>query len=280
MTIQIWYHGQCDDGFGSAYAAWKYFTRNEPNAKISYTPVFYGKPMPAYKPEDIIYICDFSYNRKDLMQLKESCTNLQVLDHHKTAEKELAGLPYCEFDMERSGAVITWKWFHAASFVPNLLLFIQDNDLWKHRLGNCKEIIRYIRSKPYDFETWERLEQEFELNMPQVISKGVAIEGYFQSALQFNLPNHHIIEFEGQKFPIINTNKTFVSEMLHLLMEEANTDAAIGYCINQGMVEFSLRGRNDMDVSEIAKKYGGGGHKYAAGFNAQIGFLHTLLTQA
>ncbi len=57
--------------------------------------------------------------------------------------------------------------------------------------------------------------------------------------------------------------------------------------INSNEVKVSLRSKNDIDVSEIAKTYGGGGHKRAAGFtfnksieetkNEILGTLKTIL---
>jgi nanoRNase/pAp phosphatase (c-di-AMP/oligoRNAs hydrolase) len=38
-----------------------------------------------------------------------------------------------------------------------------------------------------------------------------------------------------------------------------------------GMIQFSLRSQGDIDVSEIAKKYLGGGHQHAAGFRLPVG---------
>jgi nanoRNase/pAp phosphatase (c-di-AMP/oligoRNAs hydrolase) len=36
------------------------------------------------------------------------------------------------------------------------------------------------------------------------------------------------------------------------------------------MIQFSLRSRGELDVSAIAKKLGGGGHKNAAGFQLPL----------
>lgn len=47
----------------------------------------------------------------------------------------------------------------------------------------------------------------------------------------------------------------------------SKTPVALGWWQRfDGKFQFSLRSRGDIDVSEIAKKFGGGGHKNAAGF--------------
>lgn len=43
--------------------------------------------------------------------------------------------------------------------------------------------------------------------------------------------------------------------------------------VESGKFQYSLRSRGDFDVSAIAKKFGGGGHKNAAGFNV-VGTVH------
>lgn len=282
MTIQVWYHGHCDDGFGAAYAAWKFFSKFRPNEKVDYKPVYYGKNTPAYEKDDVIYIVDFSYKRNILVLLKTQVKSLTILDHHKSAAEDLKDFPDSLFDMNRSGAVITWNWFHKEP-VPLLLRYVQANDLWKHKsMPDTQAICRYIRSQDYAFEAWDKMALDFETNFDKVRAKAQAVEAYFQNQLAFNLAYGKVIEFEGHRCAIINCNKTFVSEISHMLMEKYQCPIAIGYVVKpDNTVEFSMRGedKSDVDVSAICKKYGGGGHAKAAGFLAQLSVLHTILTQ-
>ena len=85
---------------------------------------------------------------------------LLVLDHHITAEKALAGLPYAYFDLKKSGAVLAWEWAHDHP-VPWILEYIQDKDLWTWALPLSREINAAIaevtRQKPVAY--WvERLD--------------------------------------------------------------------------------------------------------------------------
>lgn len=43
------------------------------------------------------------------------------------------------------------------------------------------------------------------------------------------------------------------------------------YDLADGLIQWSLRSRGDFDVSEVAKQYGGGGHRPAAGFQTRPG---------
>jgi len=278
MTIQVWYHGNCDDGFGAAWAAYRYFKTFKPvGSEVVYKPCFYGKTTPSYAPEDVIYIVDFSYPRNVLELLRTQVKGLTILDHHKTAQEDLKNFPDAIFDMERSGAVLTWSYFHKDG-VPLLLRYVQDNDLWRHKLQSSKAIVRYIRTVPHDFAEWDKLYSMFETDVYAVIAKAEAVEAYFQNQIHFNASIAKEIVFHDYACPIINCNTTFISEMLQYLHETHKTEIAMSYFINQDFRAIcSLRSAGKVDVSAIAKKYGGGGHHNAAGFTIDLQTLLSIL---
>src|SRR6267142_5992911 len=109
MTLDICiFHGNCDDGFGAAFAVWK-----RDGDCVDYHPGIYGKAPPDVTGMDVA-IVDFSYKRSVMKDLAARAKSILVLDHHKTAEADLAGLSdECQnvevvFDMFRSGAVMAW----------------------------------------------------------------------------------------------------------------------------------------------------------------------------
>jgi len=128
------YHANCADGFAAALAVWMKYKDS-----YEYIPVQYGNPAPPVDGRDVL-IVDFSYPRKELLQLKEAAKSLLVIDHHKTAEKELAGLDFCIFDMNKSGAVLTYQYISPDQEIPKLFLYIQDRDLWKWELPSSREV--------------------------------------------------------------------------------------------------------------------------------------------
>jgi nanoRNase/pAp phosphatase (c-di-AMP/oligoRNAs hydrolase) len=58
-----------------------------------------------------VYMLDISWDRKTILDLRERAKDLLIIDHHATAEKELGGLDFAIFDMNKSGAVLTWEYF-------------------------------------------------------------------------------------------------------------------------------------------------------------------------
>lgn len=77
--------------------------------------------------------------------------------------------------------------------------------------------------------------------------------------------NTRRVFFENWNVPIVNAPQVDISELLDHLAR--NDTFAMGWWQRgDGEFQYSLRSRGDFDVSELAKKYGGGGHKNAAGF--------------
>jgi len=70
--------------------------------------------------------------------------------------------------------------------------------------------------------------------------------------------------------PIYNLPGFMISDTLHMALEKyPSARYAVGYFDLPGKRIYSLRSRqgSEVDVSEIAKRHGGGGHKHAAGFS-------------
>src|SRR5271163_4632794 len=73
------YHGQCDDGFGAAFAVWK-----RDGDCVTYHAGVYGKAPPLVAGLDVAVV-DFSYKRPVMVEIAKSAASILVLDHHKTA---------------------------------------------------------------------------------------------------------------------------------------------------------------------------------------------------
>ena len=124
-NIFVIYHHNCPDGFGAAYAAWLKFAD-----RATYIPARYGDPSPEMPLNSTVYILDFSYPRDTVVGLSKH-HELTLLDHHKTAQQSLTGLPGCVFDLSASGAALAWQHFHPGRPMPLLLAYVQDRDLWQ-----------------------------------------------------------------------------------------------------------------------------------------------------
>ena len=286
----VLYHADCYDGFGAAWAIEQarrlagldYDT-------IRYVPVQYNKPLPE---EDyscaLLYIVDFSLPVDQLQRLTLVADKIVILDHHKSAQENLADvqkiylgqdpmeLPYdvlAHFDMEQSGAVLTWKHFHTAP-VPKMLEYIQDRDIWKWALPNSEQINSAISTTPFSFRAFDRLADDLEHNFDDVHTVGVAVLRYRAKLVEEICKSARMTSYtmHGSTKPIpcvAVRSPVLQSEVGHYLCRKfPEAKFAIIYSDIPGdpaNIKWSLRSEGDFDITEIAKRYGGGGHRNAGG---------------
>lgn len=254
------YHGRCIDGFTAAWVARLRYGEDS----ATYVPAKYGDAPPDVTGEDVL-IVDFSYPRATLEAMAASAKSLLVLDHHRTAAADLDGLPYAHFDMGRSGAGLTWDRLFADNVRPPLVSYVEDRDLWRFALPSSKEINAVIGATEQTWENWDELRCQVSAEIGATVRSGALLLRSVNRYVSEMSKQARTIDFEGHRVPIVNAPYLNVSELVGALAETA--PFAIGwYQRGDGKYAYSLRSRGDFDVSELAKKYGGGGHKNAAGF--------------
>jgi hypothetical protein len=274
------YHGNCVDGFGSAFAAWRHFKEERKN--LIFIPARHGESFPI-PDQDIqnseIYIADFSFPRSDLIRVHSLAKKIVLLDHHKTAEHQLKDLKYCYFDMNRSGAMITWEYFHKNTIAPKLIQYIQDRDFWYFRLPFSREVNAIIQSYPIrgqdDFPAFEKLQDRLEIQseFQLIVNEGKAILRFQEQFVQLAITRTlKMIHLDGYEIPAVNTSifESEICEKLLLTFQEAPFVATYYLSSRSNFEIYSLRSRGNFDVSEIAKKFGGGGHAAASGFQKDL----------
>lgn len=255
MSTVVLYHNDAD-GFGAAFACWHEF-----NDHATYIPVQYKQPVPEL-PEGTtrLLIVDFSYDRATCEELA-SKYDLTIIDHHKTAKEALEGLDYAIFDMEKSGAVLTWEYFHPARPVPAILQYVQDYDLWKFELAYSEEVNAYIAMLPNDFEVWSQV------TMAEAQAGGELLIRNENRQIERALKNVRVVNFLGYEVPVMNLTENISKVGNRMCLEYPEAKFSVSYCDRaDGQRSYSLRSVGDFDVSRIAKHMGGGGHPRAAGF--------------
>ena len=262
--IYVLYHADCPDGFGAAYAAWKKL-----GAKASYLPVQHNQPVPDIKPQATIYMVDFCYPKEILLKIASQAAEVQVLDHHISAQKDWsnwnpADTPNLKihFDMEKSGAVLAWEYFHPQTPVPDFLHYIEDKDLWRFKLPLSKEFSAALRCHEMRFDTWDGLVAKTK----ELCQEGIILMRYQTQLVNKLCNNMFMSEVAGYKVVTVNSG-VLQSEVGNQLCEMyPESPFAVVYVDIEGKRLHSLRSVGNFDVSLIAKQFGGGGHKNAAGF--------------
>lgn len=261
MSYLCLYHKNCADGFGAALAVKVYCDRL--GVECEFTAAQYGTPAPDVAGKTV-FIVDFSYDRETLIALQSQANLLTVIDHHKSAMQDLAGLEGCIFDMSRSGAVLAWQTLNPDTPVPRLLRFIEDRDLWRWEMEHSKQVSAALMTLEMRFELWSPYLDDAKVD--QLILQGSAIVDY-QNLQLARTPKGEKIPMgtiAGHRVPCVNATH-LVSEMGDQLAQ--GFPFAALYFERFDKRVYSLRSAKDgIDVSVIAEKFGGGGHFHAAAF--------------
>lgn len=262
----VLYHGNCLDGFGAAYAAWKKL-----GDSASYQAVFHNEPPPNGLEDKEVFIVDFSYPKKELLALESRTKTLVVLDHHIGSKEAVEAAKQHLFDNDRSGSGIGWKYFHPNVPLPRMLAYIQDNDLWHNTLPHCQEVAAYLSTAEFDFKTFNDLAAQFEDGkvFESIVQKGAVYGEYYDHVCRWIAKQAEKVQLGEYTVLAVNAPRLFRSEVGHILAKELGPFSITWY-VNEGKWHFSLRGDGSVDLSEIAKPYGGSGHHDAASFRLPL----------
>lgn len=291
----VLYHANCFDGYTSAWCAWLKL-----GDTAEYQAINYGEAPPAMDDRDV-YILDFSFPRDVLERLSQRAKSIVVLDHHKTAIFDLTreyhpGLTDIDeackalgpiqiinrfglgnrvlsvFCLDKSGARLAWEHFHGErEESPALVDYVEDRDLWTHKLPSSKAVNSYIRTHQFDFITWNRIANKLTTDdgLHEFKLKGAAILDNTEAATEALCKHAYTAVVDGHDVPCLNTS-CLISEIGHRLCQGKPFSVTWFYDGQANLFRYSLRSSAEgLDVSAIAKRFGGGGHRNAAGFESK-----------
>jgi oligoribonuclease NrnB/cAMP/cGMP phosphodiesterase (DHH superfamily) len=269
--VAILYHDNCYDG--AAAAAVAILWCHEHGHVADPIPQRFGNPPPDVSLHNRVIVADFSYPRATMEALANAVgtSAIRVFDHHKTARDEFAGLPYAVFDMERSGAGITWDELFPAEPRPWWVRYVEDRDLWRFALPESREVNAYMQTRRPTFETFLALHASG-LQLEDVMQLGRGAQAFidcYVEEMNENLKRWcQVGEFGG--IPVLNVPYKETSSVVGRAAE--GVLFAVGWHQSaDGKYLYSLRSDekgSNFDVAEFAKRFGGGGHRNAAGFRS------------
>lgn len=303
MKSLVIYHASCADGFGAAFAAWLKFGDD-----AEYLPMQYGKndvfKIPPWTARDV-YILDFSLPRDYMDKIFSEAKRVVWLDHHKSAfemwcDEERTYTKHEDkyhtiiLDNNKSGAMLAWEYFHPGTEVPMLIKHIDDRDRWQFKMEGTKELNAALWTAPWNFQQWKELNESdlapmykagkailraHDQNVQSVV-KGAArncsivpavidsVESYKSPWVWWNDPEHG--DTCGANGLAANCPPHLQSDVGHELANQSGTFGLLWSIDKDGQCKCSLRSNGGYDVSAIAKAFGGGGHRNAAGFTTSI----------
>jgi uncharacterized protein len=291
------HHFPCDDGFASAWVA----RRKWPD--VITKGMNYGVGIPDIDVTGKrLLIADFSFKPDVLRELAAVADSIVILDHHKTAQADLAdfAVTLCGgahfvasdmdgvfrdldeigrskivayFDMERSGASMMWDFCFLGDPMPVFIQFIEDRDLWRFKLKETRAFSLYLRSFPYDFAVWDQVAEAINADADRVIAEALSIERFYDRKLAEMVPTATLKRIgRWDDVPVAHAPYAFASDLAHELLKEHPDAPFVAVVVDAyGARTYSLRSEDGReDVSEVAKTFGGGGHRNAAGFRVPI----------
>lgn len=292
-------HGSCTDGFASSYLMYLYFKKLD--EKTEFIPVNYNEPIPDVTDKNV-YIVDFSYSKEVLEQASLKARSITMLDHHLTASQHWGSYRrfthkcnggcdiHITVEEHESGAGLTLEWIKnkVKAYKINTTIFeheflnrvvncVQDRDLWLFKLSETKVIHEALQVIPRTFEAWDLfiLDQTEEDIKHSLMRAGYYLE-LKESLAQRYAEKHQMIDFSGYKIPAVNCPGESSSRVGEILAKDH--PFSLSFSVSSSKIYCSLRShsKTGIDVSEIAKKFSGGGHKNASGMILKIDQLNDL----
>lgn len=261
--IVIIYHAPCPDGFGAAWAAWKKFGKRAEYHATAHP----AKPISLRGKE--VYFLDLVYGPETMRRVIKEADKVIVVDHHVSAKESIVGVKDKLFDINHSGAVLAWRYFHPGRSVPRILRHIEDEDLWKFKMKDTMAVNARLELLKFDFKEFDKAIRDFE---KPALRKKFIQEGNLLGAYRTRMvrrlieENATLVSFSGYRILAVNGARPFNSEIGNALCK-IKPPLAMVWQEKKNNISVSLRSDGTVDVSKIAARFGGGGHKAAAGFS-------------
>jgi oligoribonuclease NrnB/cAMP/cGMP phosphodiesterase (DHH superfamily) len=265
----FFYHDDAD-GFGCAWVASKYFSNVE-FYEVSYNKTNLVNPQITNRD---IFICDFFIPPEYIIKNKPA--SITILDHHQSTYDKWAGVVYPNltkvFDFNKSACRITFEYFFPQQEVPELILYIEDRDLWNNKMLHTEEINLVVHRIDKQFGLWDNIQKKLKNNFSSVVSLGsILLENKKADIQKISNTNKDITIF-GHRCKIISS-AVLVSDIGSYINDIYKCPAVIWNNYGEN-ISISFRTNNIESVSAlelvdlISKNFSlvsYGGHKNAAG---------------
>lgn len=220
--------------------------------------------------------------------------SLTWIDHHKSAIEshphDAITIPGYRIDGV-AACRLAWQWFTQANginrppLLPGIWMY-QDRtvseplavrlageyDVWDKRDPRVDVFQFGLRSVDIGSDFWEALLQTNgvgEKAVEELLENGYLLQRYQARNDAGMMHRSFLVEFEGLKFLALTTARCNSLTFAALDKPETGHDALMGFYYNGSKWTVSLyhaQHRKDIDLSQIAVKHGGGGHRGACGF--------------
>jgi oligoribonuclease NrnB/cAMP/cGMP phosphodiesterase (DHH superfamily) len=262
------YHNDPDGCCAAAIA------RRALGEKLAVYPLEIGDPIPwgSIGENEQVLLVDYSLPLEDMKRLM-SGRKLVWVDHHKTSlatlGEAMAEIPG-ERSLEAAACVLTWRTFFPEKPIPRAVVLIGDRDVWEMAFPETRAFSEGLfqeQIEPTNDRLWVPLLDDDKSLVSQLIERGRVLYDARLNSIKDVIAHYGFVtSFEGHRTMVVNHRGN--GDMGEYI-RKAGYELAYCYVevVRDGLLRTQVTLYSDqIDVSEIASKFGGGGHRGAAGF--------------
>lgn len=250
-------------------------------------------------PDGTVYVLDLSPECfSDWLTAPDGQNRLIWIDHHKTAIEKFEVQHKFGAGYRIDGVAacrLTWQFFANTppidvlqkDWLPSKQQFIDrqvvepegvrlagEYDIWDKRDPRAEVFQFGLRSRELTPHDWSMLlaeERDCNMHIVSTLLKDGQLLQRYQQDTDASIVKYRSfeIEWEGLRFLALNTARC--NSLTFAAAVKPEHDGLLGFCWNGKKWTVSLYGatKPEIDLSAIAVKYGGGGHKQACGFTCE-----------
>ncbi len=260
--IVVLYHANCTDGFTAAWAAFRALGK-----KAEYIPVQHQASVPDGLVGKTIYLLDFTYPRETMEQLIGDNERVIVLDHHASLQAETEMAPDHRFALDKSGAHLTWEYFHPPKEVPYLVSVVEDFDL-NRQDPDMRTVFDWIDLFDFNFQLYTKLARTLGsvVGRKRALKLGAIVQMYREKCVQ-RLVQNNAQEVQFGEYRVLAVNNELFHHEVASALGVGRPFGIVWRARKTGGFYVSLRSEEQgVNVAELAQRYDGGGHDHAAAF--------------
>ena len=239
----------------------------------------YGDDFPwdEITKDDTIYMVDLSRdNAEELFRIEDNCKEFVLIDHHASTQNKLDSaertLKNAHIDLDLAACEATWRILFPNEEIPTTVTLLGRFDVWDHKDPRVRSFQMGMLAHDTSiyggvwhtiFNADEVIVEQFVLD---TIELGLKITAYQNSADRWAMNFSFVKEWEGLKFLCLNSVRTGSPQFDSKFNPEKHDAQLVFYRTPKGNWSIHMYSQKEgIDLSVIAVKYGGGGHKGACG---------------
>lgn len=270
--MKCFYHSSDLDGWTSGAIVKQSFPETE------MFPINYGQDFPWHLmvPGETVYVVDFTVEPFDqMLRLDEMC-DLVWIDHHATSIDEAKKANFSPKGLRRVGDAaceLAWEFLNPNRTTPIAVRLLGRYDVWDHkdpRVLPFQYGLRLVQREPSDLRWWAGLflTDAMSGSIEQTITIGESVLAYESQSFERYCKSHAFESvLDGWRAVCVNRGLSS-SKLFESVWDEEQFDVMVAFSrLAKGKWTVSVYStKEEVDCGRIAQKFGGGGHKGAAGF--------------